>query len=89
MKEGFLLRGNVLHCGTNQTGIYSVVPRDFLLASNGRLTYLFLSLRAKLFYRLNSKLSHYMINDICNKSDAQLSLWCFYINKFNVESYKL
>lgn len=30
-----------------------------------------------------------MINDICNKSDAQLSLWCFYINKFNAKSYKL
>lgn len=27
----FLLRGNVLHCGTNQIGIYSVVPRTFCL----------------------------------------------------------
>lgn len=35
----FLLRENVLHPGSNQIGIYYVVPKDFLLISNGRLTW--------------------------------------------------
>lgn len=38
MKQGFL-RENVLYHETNKTGIYSVIPTDFLLASNGRLTW--------------------------------------------------
>lgn len=38
-EERFLLKENVLCHGTKQNGIYFVVPRDFLLASNGRLTW--------------------------------------------------